>query len=78
VPRRHINLRVKVYGTDGKSSQVFTLPVPRFADQQPQANLIEVSNFIHLLKKQFPGNEFQCVPSGRFRWNVFPQPLANA
>ena len=75
---RHISLRVKVFGTDLKDSQVFELRVPRMADSQAQANLYEVSNFIHLLKKQFPGNEFKCVKSGRNRWKVFPQPLGNA
>ena len=74
---RHISLRVKVFGSDLKASQIFELRVPKMASQT-QANLYEVSNFIHLLKKQFPGNEFKCVRSGRNRWNVFPQPLGNA
>ena len=75
---RHIALRLKVYGTDLKASQQFILKVPRFADQQAHANLHEVSNFVQLLKKQFPGNEFKVIPCGRNRWNVFPQPLGNA
>lgn len=75
---RHINLRLKVFGTDGKAAQVFMLPVPRYADQQVHANAHEIANFIHLLKAQFPGNEFKVVASGRNRWNVFPQPLAHA
>jgi hypothetical protein len=75
---RHINLRLKVYGTDGKGSQEFKLPLPRYADAQEHANMHEIANFIRLLKAQFPGNEFQVVPAGRNRWNVFPQPLANA
>ena len=74
----HVTLRLKVYGTDLKSSQRFDLKVPHFASSQAQANLHEVSNFIHLLKKQFPGNEFKVVKAGRNRWNVFPQPLGNA
>lgn len=75
---RHVTLRVKVYGTDLKASQLFNLKVPRFTSSQVQANLHEVSNFIFLLKKQFPGNEFKVVAAGRNRWNVFPQPLGNA
>ena len=75
---RHISLRVKVFGTDLADSQQFELRVPYFVDKQKQANLYEVSNFIGLLKKQFPGNEFKVVPTGRNRYNVFPQPLANA
>ena len=75
---RHISLRLKVFGTDLQDSQVFELRVPHFADRQKQANMYEVSNFIRLLKTQFPGNEFKVVPCGRNRWNVFPQPLGNA
>lgn len=73
-----INLRVKVFASDGKDSQIFMLKVPRFASSQRHANLHEVSNFIQLLKKQVPGNEFKVVAAGRNRWNVFPQPLGNA
>jgi len=75
---RHINLRLKVYATDGKAYQEFRFPVPRYADAQQHANEHEIANFIRLLKAQYPGNEFQVVPAGRHRWNVFPQPLANA
>lgn len=75
---RHISLRLKVFGTDLKDSQQFMLKVPYFVDEQAHANAHEVSNFVALLKKQFPGNEFKVVPADRNRYNVFPQPLANA
>jgi hypothetical protein len=75
---RPVNLRLKVFSTDGKSSQIFTLLVERFKDVQAEANAHEVACFIESLKREFPGNEFKVVALGRNRWNVLPQPLANA
>jgi hypothetical protein len=78
VMARHISLYVKVFSSDGKASQVFNLHVERYEDVQAHANQHEVACFIEQLKAEYPGNEFKVVPMGRNRWNVFPQPLANA
>lgn len=73
-----IRVRLKVFATDGKGHQEFTLDVPRVMDEQSYVCLQHVSQFIYALKEHFPGNEFQVVPVGRNRYNVLPQPLTNA
>ena len=60
----------KVWTSDMKECESFVYPCrnpKEFADR-----------FIEFLADRFPGNTFHLVPIGKNRFNVIPQPPANA
>lgn len=78
MPETYRSIKCRVFTSDMKHSEVFTLYPPPGKLWTKEALLIKVSEFVWGLKEQFPGNDFQVIRKGNGRFNFIPFALQQA
>lgn len=72
-------VEIKVFQSDHKGFEKFVFrPVTPHLEYSPIGMQSVIAMMVNQLTKDFPGNTFKVVPIGPNKFNILPEPTANA